>query len=710
LNFNKQSVFTPFLRRFTDEIALERSETIALYAQVRAAHHASVWCNPDAAVNVSNTIAAVLGDVLDIPSCLPLAEAMDTCQRAVLAQETTIFTFPEIDWSQAHLSMKEAVDLRRFLRAKQHFLANEERVFGLLRDATINMLGAFIKHLPSIPEEEGQLTIPVFSLIPNIAELLDHIIFTANDEKALDAGLFASLSTQLYENVCRATGIPPYVESKRPLVLPTDSDLPAAEMVGTYLRGTPFLDLYCTPVPITIDEQVRFQHQWIVGQTGTGKSTLLQYLITRDLTRVANDECSIVVMESNRDLIKSIEGLQAFAPGGVLAGRLVNIDVEDVEFPIAFNLFDVGMETIHKLPPRDREAMLNSILSLYSYIFSALLSAEMTSRQSTLFNFTIELLLQIPSANLDTLIDLMQPKGLEQFRQYLVLCSPDTQRFFSLKFNSTEFNKTKDQVVDRLFAVKRIRTLSRMFAAPKSKLDLYKEMGSGKVVLVNAAKSLLQEDGVEIVGRFFISMILLAAQKRQLLPREQRLPCFVYIDECQDFINRDPKIPVILDQARKLNVGLILAHQRLAQLEHSVLDALYGATSIKFAAGISDAGSHALARDMRTTPEFIMDQPPYHFAAYIRGVTRNAISLGIPHTDMNRYPRMTDHQMRVVRADMRERYAIHHTIELPKPVESIPEPTPVHPAVPVAAPQSKPQSRKTAKPTPSADPPGADKW
>ncbi len=163
----------------------------------------------------------------------------------------------------------------------------------------------------------------------------------------------------------------------------------------------------------------------------------------------------------------------------------------------------------------------------------------------------------------------------------------DARRFFDLKFNSPEFNRTKEQVVDRLFAVKRIRTLSRMFSAPKSKLDFFKEMGSAKGILINVPRSLLQEDGVEIVGRFFISMILLAAHKRQLLPKEQRLPCFVYIDECHDFIKRDPKIPVILDQARKLNVGLILAHQRLQQLQSYVLDALYGATAIKFASQVA---------------------------------------------------------------------------------------------------------------------------
>ena len=225
----------------------------------------------------------------------------------------------------------------------------------------------------------------------------------------------------------------------------------------------------------------------------------------------------------------------------------------------------------------------------------------MTSRQNTLFTFTIQLLLKIPGATLDTLIDLMQPKGLDNFRQYLPALGYDARRFFELKFNSTELNRTKSEVLDRLFAVKRNETLSNMFASSKSKLDFFDEMGKPQVILINAPQSLLQDDGVEIVGRFFIAMLLVAAQKRQVLPRQQRFPCFVYIDECQDFIRRDTKIPVILDQARKLNIGLILAHQRLNQMQPYVLDAMYGSTAIKFAAQISDAGAHALSRDIRTS-------------------------------------------------------------------------------------------------------------
>lgn len=658
------SPFRPFLRRFTDERARDLADTIALYNQVRAAHKASIWGKDDAVERVHSHVVDRVKEIVDLPTSSALLEALDRCQKELLALETTIFSSPEIDWDIATLSLKEQVDLRRFLRAQEHFLGNDDRVSSLLVTALSNVIGGIARELPELEDaDENVLTVPLLNLIKKPGDVVDRIVGTLIKSELAEAGLFTTLQQRFYENICRASGISPDEEKPRkPFITADISELPPAELVETYLRDTPFRDLLFTPVPFVIPEATRFQHHWIVAPPGAGKSTTLQYLITRDLERVAADEASIVVMDSNRDLIKAIEGLKIFAPGEALDGKLLTIDAEDVEWPIALNLFDVGLEQTESYSPAEREGFRNAVLSLYDYIFSALLSAEMTSRQHTLFNFTIELLLNIPSATLDTLIDLMQPNGLKKYASYIPTLDADAARFFELKFNSKEFDRTKEQVVDRLFAVKRIRTLSRMFSAPKSKLDFFKEMGAAKVILINLPQSLLQEDGVEIIGRFFISMILLAAHKRQLLPKEQRLPCFVYIDECQDFIRRDPKIPVILDQARKLNVALILAHQRLQQLQPQVLDALYGATAIKFAAKVSDAAAHALARDMRTTPEFILDQPAFHFAAYVRGLTDSAVSIRIPATDMNRFPRMSAAEHETVRQRLREQYAADRTV------------------------------------------------
>ncbi|MET4176288.1 hypothetical protein ABIB99_007408 [Bradyrhizobium sp. LA6.1] len=659
--YERPSPFTPFLRRFTDERARDLAETIALYNEVRTTHLGSVWAHPDAIEHLNSLVAERVGEIVALPTSSGLLKALDHCQQEVLALETTIFSFPELDLNAAVLSLKEHVDLRHYLRAKQHFLANDPRVSELLITALRDACWGLISSLPNLSEsvDAAPLTVPLVCVLRDPHQVVDRIIGTICRKENIEAGLFTTLYQRLYANLCEASGISPEDEKpRRPMIYAAESELPPIELIETYLKGTPFVDLCMCPVPFSIPAKTRFEHQWIVAPPGAGKSTLLQYLILRDIELVAADQASIVVMESNRDLIKAIEGLQVFAPGERLEGKLVVIDAEDIEWPVALNLFDVGIEETQSYSPAEHEGFRNAVLALYDYIFSSLLSAEMTSRQNTLFHFTIELLLTIPSATIDTLIDLMQPRGLTQFEQHLSKLDPDARRFFELKFNSKEFDRTKEQVVDRLFAVKRIRTLSRMFAAPRSKFDFFTEMGAGKVILINVPQSLLQEEGVEIVGRFFISMILLAAHKRQLLPKERRLPCFVYIDECQDFIKRDPKIPVILDQARKLNVGLVLAHQRLQQMQPHVLDALYGATAIKFASKISDAAAHALARDMRTTPEFILNQPPYHFAAYIRGMTNAALSVGVPGTDMNAMPRMTPTEHAAVRKSIRERYSV----------------------------------------------------
>lgn len=506
-----------------------------------------------------------------------------------------------------------------------------------------------------VPEwQAGGFTIQLTDLVAFDGDDIEEFIDSFYTEEAKTLGLFKELRAVFDENLEEVEVLP--------------SQYRGDELLLTYFKNTPFLDLFNIMVPFGLPENTRFEHHWIVAPPGTGKSTTIQHMLTMDFDRVARGEASVIVMESNRDLIKAIERLDRFAPGGDLEGRLTLIDCEDVEHTIALNLFDINIDT-EGASARDREALFNSAISMLDYVFRALLGAELTSRQSTLFNFTITLLLEIPDATLDTLIVLMQPNGIEPYREHLEKLDADTRSFFDIKFNSSEFARTKEQVVDRLFAVKRIRTLSRMFAAPKTKLNLFEEMGQGKVILINTPRELLQEEGVEIVGRFFLAMILLAAEKRQLLPQSQRMPTYVYIDECQDVIRRDEKLPTILDQARKFRVAMILAHQRLGQMQPPVLNALYGSTAIKFATRVQD---NTLARYMNTDAEFIRSQPTYSFAAYVSGTTDKAVSLSIPHVDMTKLPRMSDEQYDEIVAEMRRRYS--YTPEPPEEEDPEPEP------------------------------------
>jgi len=126
----KPSAFTPFLRRFTDERARDLQDTQQLYYRVRGLHQASGFAKLDADFELGSDIYARIHTLVPDPARSAFCEVIDR----ILKLERCLFEFPEIDWNRAHLSLKEATDLRHFLRAKEHLHAHETSVLPLLTD------------------------------------------------------------------------------------------------------------------------------------------------------------------------------------------------------------------------------------------------------------------------------------------------------------------------------------------------------------------------------------------------------------------------------------------------------------------------------------------------------------------------------------------------------------------------------------------------
>lgn len=672
MSSSRDSVFTPFLRRFTDEPARELSETIALYHAVRGSHLNSPFAQPDIVERLNAHCATIVQENVDELDYLPFGQALDRCQSTLIAQEATIISFPEIDWPRARLSLKEQVDLRRFLRAKEHFIANQERVFDLWTSALCEVFAGIIRDLgPVSNDDQATLTVPLYSLLPKPGVTIEKIIGTFCAEPLVDAGLFIEFQRRVYENMCRVSKVVPYAESRRPLVSAGESDLPADELIKAYLGATPFLELFNLPVPFEIPQQTRFEHHWILAGTGHGKTNAIGNLILDDLQRVADGEASVVVIDSQNSLIPMLAHLPVFAKGEILEGKLVLIDASDVEYPVALNLFDVGMQRIDTYSLLDRERLLNTAAEVMDFILQSLLGAELTSRQGTLFGFSLQAMQVIPDATIHTFRELMEPNGRMKFAPYLAKLSGRARGFFETQFDSSIFARTKQEVVAKLFAICENRTFDRMLSNAKSKLDLFTEINAGKVILINTAKDLLKQQGTEIFGRFFLALIAQAAQERATLPPSKRLPCFVYIDEAQDYLATDSNFTMILEQARKQQVGLIVSHQYVMQLSQKTLDSLYANTSIKFAGGVSDKDAYALARNMRCEPSFIADQPRGSFAAHIRNTTKNAITLKFPL--LPRLKKMNHDQYDAVLAEIRTKYATHH-LDSSQPLSPRPAP------------------------------------
>jgi hypothetical protein len=514
-----------------------------------------------------------------------------------------------------------------------------------MRRACLAGIEAAVASLPKIVGE-GEITSPLMSLV-NPGRLIENLV------RPLDAGLFPAFVERYLDNAYRVSGIPRGKQPKPPkLAEPHHLDDPSA-----FLDGTPFAGILATPLGTEIPQVARSSHHWIVAGTGAGKTNALQYFIAKDLERAIRGECSIVVLDSQHQLIEKLWSLKLFAPGQPLDGKLCLLDAADVEYPIAVNLFDMKLDQLSSLSMLDRERLTNSALEMYDFIIGSLLQSEMTSRQSTLFRFVTRALFAIPNATIHTFHDILQ-NGPKKYQAFIDTLDDTTRQFLASDFNNATFKQTKEQVTARLWAVLGNRTFQRMFSNPRSKVDFFSEINTpGKVILINAEKGLLKEEGTELFGRFFLALINQAAAQRSSMPSDRRLPCFVYVDECHNYIRNDPKIQVILAEARQQKVGVILAHQYLGQIEAPVLRALNANTSIKMAARLEGADRSAMARDMNTVPDFIRDQKIGSFAVFVRDETPTAISMHFPLDALSRFAPMSAAERATVRQRNREKYA-----------------------------------------------------
>jgi hypothetical protein len=205
-------------------------------------------------------------------------------------------------------------------------------------------------------------------------------------------------------------------------------------------------------------------------------------------------------------------------------------------------------------------------------------------------------------------------------------------------------------------------------------------MDSGKIVIINNSKARLGDQGAEFFGRFFIAQVLAAAQQRSGRSASDKPPVYFYIDECQNVIARDEKIPTILDECRSQNIALIMAHQRTKQINsENVLDALSNC-AIRFAN--SDEEARYLAPRLRTSPEFLQSLDRGKFAAYVRDVTKEAVAVSVHRVDFAAHPAASAADIRIIHDRMRAEYGVVSTAADPPPRPPEPRPDPVRPDPP----------------------------
>ncbi|MCF8467255.1 MAG: hypothetical protein K9G33_07615 [Sneathiella sp.] len=303
-----------------------------------------------------------------------------------------LFILPRVDWRDRH-TITEYWEIRDQLNTQRSLLEDFDANCHLLQRVVIECLEPIYIACPAllaVAESSQDITVQTNLLrsIANIPDVTERLLTIPFAEELEKAELLSRHRERLDRNLIIASGGNP-VDPKgfnRLLKMPGKSEIKdPGDMIGTYLGGTPLKRLFDQTIDFTLPTKTRFEHHHIVAGSGHGKTQTLQYLIAKDLEAVTAGERSVIVLDSQGDLIRNISSLDEFAPGGSLRERIVIIDPTDVEWPVSLNLFDVGIDRLREYEPLERERLTNSILELYDFVLGSLLSAEMTQKQNVIF-------------------------------------------------------------------------------------------------------------------------------------------------------------------------------------------------------------------------------------------------------------------------------------------------------------------------------------
>lgn len=321
-----------------------------------------------------------------------------------------------------------------------------------------------------------------------------------------------------------------------------------------------------------IRERDRFSHVYVIGKTGTGKSTLLETMALQDMERGNG----FALIDPHGDLVSRF----ALRVPAWRQHDLRYLNVPDKGQPYGYNpLRHVGLDRI----PLAASGILEAMKKVWSDAWGV--------RMEHILRNAVFALLEQKNANLSDILRLFSDK---QYRKAIseTLQNETVRIFWQKEYDRYSFGYRADGIAsiqNKLGALLSDPTLRRILTKPQEDIRIRSLMDEGKILLVNLAKGQIGEDSASLLGALLVTTIGLAAMSRAVIPQTQRRPFFVYIDEFQSFTTL--ALANMLSELRKYAVGMTIAHQYLHQLEPEIRHAVLGnaASVISFRLGAEDA-------------------------------------------------------------------------------------------------------------------------
>lgn len=329
--------------------------------------------------------------------------------------------------------------------------------------------------------------------------------------------------------------------------------------------------------PIYLSESDRRRHMYLIGQTGTGKTTMFLNMIIQDI--IAGH--GVGVVDPHGDLIEEI--LNFIPPERVK--DVILFDPRDREMPLGFNILEAK-------DPNQKDLIVNEVVQILQKLAARLNPESIGPMFEHYLRNALLALIEDPEA---TLLDVPRMFVDESFRTQVLAknTNPTVLQFWKQEFAQSQRGQMSadmlSYVISKLGRFISNETVRNIIGQSKSSFDVREVMDSQKILLCNLSKGQLGDINSDLLGFVLVSKIQIAALGRADIPEKDRKDFYLYLDEFQNFTT--DSITTILSEARKYRLNLNLTHQFINQLDEPIKDAVFGnvGTILSFRIGVEDA-------------------------------------------------------------------------------------------------------------------------
>lgn len=294
----------------------------------------------------------------------------------------------------------------------------------------------------------------------------------------------------------------------------------------------------------------RLRHFYIIGQTGTGKSSA-QVLMAKQDMEMGNGFC---VVDPHGELCETI--LRFFPKERI--DDLIYFDASNFDYPIGFNILTAKNE-------EERNIIVGDLVDMFVQMYGHEIFGP---RIQDYFRNAVLALMEQPDGGTLTEIVRMFVDPAFQKMKIKNVTNPVVRSWWEKTYGSM-WDREKQEMIPYFQAKFGPFTtdgiIRNIIGQPNSSFDMSEAMQQKKIILVNLSKGLLGPINSELLGRMIVTQIQVAAMRRAGMAEEDRVPFYLYIDECQNYVSKS--IESVLSEARKYKLGMVLAHQYINQLK-----------------------------------------------------------------------------------------------------------------------------------------------